>query len=57
MLKREFPWEGILSWCAIELEIQMADLLKKLDMKLSAVSYAVKRGEMTAKEAGYYLDD
>ena len=35
----------------------MADLAKKLDMTLAAVSYAVKRGEKAAKEAGYYLDD
>jgi len=26
-------------------------------MTLAAVSYAVKRGEKTAKEAGYHLDD
>jgi len=44
-------------WCAIELGIPMADLGKRLDMTLAAVSYAVKRGEKTAKEAGYYLDD
>ncbi|MBW1783153.1 MAG: transposase [Deltaproteobacteria bacterium] len=44
-------------WCAIELGIPMADLAKRLDMTLAAVSYAVKRGEKTAKEAGYHLDD
>nr|HPJ69200.1 transposase [Desulfobacteraceae bacterium] len=44
-------------WCAIELGIPMADLAKRLDMTLAAVSYAVKRGEKAAKEAGYYLDD
>ena len=43
-------------WCAIELGIPMADLGKRLDMTLSAVSYAVKRGEKTAKETGYHLD-
>ena len=44
-------------WCAIELRISMADLSKRLDMTLAAVSYAVKRGEKIAKEAGCHLDD
>ncbi|MBW1822043.1 MAG: transposase [Deltaproteobacteria bacterium] len=44
-------------WCAIELRIPMADLSKRLDMTLAAVSYAVKRGEKIAKEAGWQLDD
>ena len=44
-------------WCAIELGIPMADLSKRLDMTLAAVSYAVKRGEKIAKEAGFHLDD
>ena len=44
-------------WCAIGLGIPMADLAKRLDMTLSAVSYAVKRGEKIAKKAGFYLDD
>jgi len=44
-------------WCAIELRIPMADLSKKLDMTLAAVSYAVKRGEKIAKEAGCHLCD
>jgi hypothetical protein len=44
-------------WCAIELRIPMADLSKRLDITLAAVSYAVKRGEKTAKEAGYHLVD
>lgn len=44
-------------WCAIELRIPMAVLSKRLDMTLAAVSYAVKRGEKTAKEAGWQLDD
>jgi len=35
----------------------MADLAKRLDMTLAAVSYAVKRGERSAKEAGYDLED
>ncbi len=43
--------------CAIELRIPMADLLKRLDMTLAAVSYAVKRGEKIAKEAGCHLDN
>ncbi|MBW1766843.1 MAG: transposase [Deltaproteobacteria bacterium] len=44
-------------WCAIELRIPMADLSKRLDMTLAAVSYAVTRGEKIAKEAGCHLDD
>ena len=35
----------------------MADLSKRLDMTLAAVSYAVKRGEKIAKEADCHLDD
>jgi len=37
--------------------IPMADLSKRLDMTLAAVSYAVKKGEKIAKEAGCHLDD
>ena len=44
-------------WCANELGIPMADLARKLDLTLAAVSYAVKRGEKIAKEAGCHLDD
>ena len=44
-------------WCANELGIPMADLARKLDLTLAAVSYAVKRGEKTAKETGWHLDD
>ncbi len=43
-------------WCAIELGIPMADLSKRLDMMLAAVSYAVKIREKIAKEAGLHLD-
>ena len=39
-------------WRAIEPMIPMADLSKRLDMTLTAVSYAAKRGEKIAKEAG-----
>jgi len=35
----------------------MADLAKRLDMTLAAVSYAVKRGEKIAKGSGFHLDD
>ena len=44
-------------WCAVELGIPMTDLSKRLDLTLAAVSYAVKRGEKIAKEAGWHLDD
>jgi len=43
-------------WCAIELRIPMADLSKRLDMILAAVSCAVKRGEKIAKKEGYHLE-
>jgi len=44
-------------WSAIELGISMADLAKRLGITLSAVSYAVKRGEEIVKEDGYLLED
>jgi len=34
----------------------MADLSKRLDMILAAVSCAVKRGEKIAKKEGYHLE-
>ena len=43
--------------CAVELGIPMAELARKLNLTLAAVSYAVKRGERTAKEAGWQLDE
>ncbi|MFZ0451898.1 MAG: transposase [Desulfatiglandaceae bacterium] len=44
-------------WCVIELGIPMADLARRLELTLAAVSYTVKRGEKTAKETGWQLDD
>ena len=35
----------------------LADLSKRFDMTLAAVSYAVKRGEKIAKETGWHLDE
>jgi len=43
-------------WCAMEIGIPMADLAKKLGMTISAVSYAVQRGEKIAKERDYQLE-
>jgi putative transposase len=43
-------------WCAKELGIPMVDLAKRFGMTISAVSYAVQRGEKTAKEGGYQLE-
>jgi len=43
-------------WCGIELRIPMADLSKRLDMTLAAVSCAVERGEKIAKKEGYHLE-
>ena len=44
-------------WSVIELGISMADLAKRLGLTVSAVSYAVKRGEEIAKEDDYLLED
>jgi putative transposase len=44
-------------WCVSELGMAMADLARKLDVTLAAVSYAVKRGEKIARETGCHLDD
>jgi len=44
-------------WSAIELGIPMVDLAKRLEMTLSAVSYAVQRGEKIAKGNGYQLEN
>lgn len=43
-------------WCVREIGITMADLAKMLDMTISAVSYAVQRGEKTTKEGCYNLE-
>lgn len=43
-------------WSANEVGISMADLPKMLGMTISAVSYAVHRGEKIAKEGGYQLE-
>ncbi|SPD73372.1 hypothetical protein PITCH_A1820001 [uncultured Desulfobacterium sp.] len=44
-------------WSAVELGISMADLAKKHDMTLAAVSYAVKQGEKIAQEERCKLED
>jgi REP element-mobilizing transposase RayT len=44
-------------WSVRELGISMADLAKRLGMTISAVSYAVERGEIEAKESAYWLVD
>jgi hypothetical protein len=44
-------------WCAVDLEIPMADLPRRLNLTLAAVSYGVKRGEEAAKEGGWRLDE
>lgn len=44
-------------WCAIELEIPMAELARRLNITLAAVSYAVKGGENAAKEESWRLDE
>ncbi|MBN2032656.1 MAG: transposase [Deltaproteobacteria bacterium] len=44
-------------WCAVELEIPMADLARRLNLTLAAVSVAVKRGEKEAREGYRRLDE
>jgi hypothetical protein len=44
-------------WCAVELGMTLAELARRLDLTLAAVSYAVKRGESAANEKGWRLDE
>ena len=44
-------------WSTVELGIYMANLSEKLGITIAAVSYAVKRGEIVAKEGGYQLTE
>lgn len=37
--------------------LPMADLAKRLEMTLAAISYAVKRGEAIAKENDFSLEN
>jgi putative transposase len=43
-------------WAVAELGTPMVDLARKFDITPAAVSYAVQRGEKTAKERGYQLE-
>ncbi|MGM0427882.1 MAG: transposase [Thermodesulfobacteriota bacterium] len=43
-------------WCAVDLGIPMAELARRLDLTLAAVSCAVRRGEKKAKEEDWRLD-
>ncbi len=43
-------------WAVAELGIPMVDLAREFDITPAAVSYAVQRGEKTAKERGYQLE-
>ena len=43
-------------WCCIKLGISMAELAKRLNLTLAAVSCAVKRGEKIAKEGNFILE-
>jgi putative transposase len=43
-------------WTVVELGMSMVDVARKCDLTPSAVSYAVQRGEKTAKERGYQLE-
>ena len=44
-------------WAARDVGIPMADLAKRLDMTLAAVSCAVKRGESVTRENNYRLEN
>ena len=44
-------------WSTVELGIYMANLSERLGITIAAVSYAVKRGEIVAKEGGYQLTE
>ena len=44
-------------WCAIKLGMSMAELAKRLDLTIAAVSCAVRRGEKTVKDDNYILED
>ena len=44
-------------WCAVKLGMPMAELAKRLDLTIPAVSYAVRRGEKVAKDGLYILGD
>ena len=56
VLDRVHARDLVCYWSSIELGIPMAELARKLDLTIAAVSYAVKRGEEIAKETGYHLD-
>lgn len=43
--------------CALEPEISMINVSRRLGLTLAAVSYPVKRGRKTEKGAGYRLDE
>jgi hypothetical protein len=42
-------------WCVRELGISLTELAQKLEMTVSGVGYAVRRGEALAKQFGYRL--
>ena len=42
-------------WAVVELGIPVVDMARKFDITLAAISYAVQRGEKTAKKQGYNL--
>jgi hypothetical protein len=42
-------------WMVRELKMPLTDLARKLDMTVSAVGYAVQRGEVTALQNNYKM--
>ncbi|MBN1904589.1 MAG: hypothetical protein JW927_05780 [Deltaproteobacteria bacterium] len=43
-------------WCNNKIGISMAELSRRLDITMAAVSYAVSRGEKVAKEGKYTME-
>ena len=42
-------------WCSSELDLSLTDLARKLEMTVSGVGYAIRRGEKIAKQHQYRL--
>jgi len=43
--------------CAVELGMTMAELARRLELTPAAVSHAVRRGEKTAREMGWHVEE
>jgi len=43
--------------CAVELGMSMAELARRLELTPAAVSHAVRRGEKTARDMGWHVEE